>query len=76
MSLFKHRESVLIFTWTFFLATGNILVNAQEPLELNTDRDAFTPSVFCVDPGTSLTEMSHVYIQNRNGLPTNNYKNY
>ena len=73
MSLFKHRESFLIFTWTFFFATGNILVNAQEPLELNTDRDAFTPSVFCVDPGTSLTEMSHVYIQNRNGLPTNNY---
>jgi hypothetical protein len=44
-----------------------------EPIELHTDRDAFTPSTFCVDPGTALWEMSHVYIENRQGLPTNNY---
>ena len=44
-----------------------------EPIELHTDRDAFTPSTFCIEPGTVLTEMSHVYIDNRQGLPTNSY---
>ena len=47
--------------------------SSGEPIELHTDRDAFTPSTFCVDPGTALWEMSHVYIENRQGLPTNNY---
>ncbi len=46
---------------------------AFDPIDLNTDREAFTPSTFLVEPGRSLTEMSHVYIQNREGLPTNNY---
>ena len=46
---------------------------AFEPIELHTDRDAFTPSTFCIEPGTVLTEMSHVYIDNRQGLPTNSY---
>jgi hypothetical protein len=46
---------------------------AIEPIELHTDRDAFTPSTFCIEPGTVLTEMSHVYIDNRQGLPTNSY---
>lgn len=41
--------------------------------ELNTDRDAFTPSTFCVDAGHFLTEVSHVYIENRSGRPTNSY---
>jgi hypothetical protein len=52
---------------------AGFLVQGAEPTELHTDRDAFTPSVFCVDPGTVLTEASHVYIENRQGKPTNNY---
>lgn len=44
-----------------------------EPIELHTDREAFTPSTFAVDPGRVLVEGSHVYIDNREGLPTNNY---
>ena len=35
---------------------------AEEFLELNTDRDAFTPSTFVVDQGHVLTELSYVYI--------------
>ena len=41
--------------------------------DLDTDRDAFTPSTFCVERGGFLAEISHVYIQNRTGLPTNSY---
>jgi hypothetical protein len=41
--------------------------------ELNTDRDAFTPSAFCVDAGRFLTEASYVFIENRVGKPTNSY---
>jgi len=41
--------------------------------DLGTDRDAFTPSTKTVAPGTILTEGSYVYIDNRTGLPTNNY---
>jgi len=41
--------------------------------ELNTDRDAFTPSTFCVDAGRFLAEASYVYIDNRLGMPTNSY---
>jgi len=41
--------------------------------ELDADRDAFTPSTFCVDAGRGLVEGSHVYIDNPFGLPTNNY---
>jgi len=41
--------------------------------ELDADRDAFTPSTFCVGPERGLVEASHVYIDNLAGLPTNNY---
>ena len=41
--------------------------------ELNTDRDGFTPSAFVVDQGRVLVEASYVYIQNRDGRPTNAY---
>lgn len=44
---------------------------ALDPLEA--DRDAFTPSVFSIAPGRVLTEISHAYIDNLIGLPTNNY---
>lgn len=46
---------------------------AVEPVELRTDREAFTPSTFAIEPGRALLEASHVYIDNREGLPTNNY---
>ena len=46
---------------------------AEEFPELNTDRDAFTPSTFTVERGRTLTEISYVYIQNREGKPTNSY---
>ena len=49
---------------------------SPQPRELNTDRDAFTPSTFTIRPGFALNEMSHVYIQNRDGNPTNNYPEY
>lgn len=41
--------------------------------ELDADRDAFTPSAFCVDAGRGLVEGSYVFIDNPLGLPTNNY---
>jgi len=43
-----------------------------EPIELRTDRDAFTPAAHTVEPGTLLSECSYVYIDNRTGYPTNN----
>jgi hypothetical protein len=46
---------------------------AQEFVPLEADRDAFTPSVFSVAPGRVLTEISHAYIDNLVGPPTNNY---
>jgi hypothetical protein len=42
-------------------------------IDLGTDRDAFTPATHTVDPGEILAESSHVFIDNRTGLPTNNY---
>jgi len=67
--------------WFFGLIAALAAVVVAEPRgcraeawpELNTDRDAFTPSTFCVDAGHVLAETSHVYIQNRSGLPTNSY---
>ena len=53
-----------------------VACQALEPKELHTDRDAFTPSTFTVEPGQVLNEMSHVYIENREGKPTNNYPEY
>ncbi len=46
---------------------------AVEFPDLNADRDGFTPSVFVVDQGRVLVETSYVYIQNRDGRPTNAY---
>jgi hypothetical protein len=40
--------------------------------ELDADRDAFTPSAYCVDAGRGLVEGSYVFIDNQTGLPTNN----
>ena len=46
---------------------------AEEYVDLQTDRDAFTPSTHTVKPGTVLTEGSYVYIDNRSGPPTKSY---
>jgi hypothetical protein len=48
-------------------------ISSAGAVDLGTDRDAFTPSTHAVDGGTVLSEASHVYIDNRTGLPTNNY---
>ncbi len=48
-------------------------VAAAAEWDLGTDRDAFTPCTHAVAPGTILQEASSVYIENRTGLPTNNY---
>ena len=64
---------ILLLTILFF-RIGDAA--SPQPRELNTDRDAFTPSTFTIRPGFALNEMSHVYIQNRDGNPTNNYPEY
>ena len=46
---------------------------AERYPDLNTDRDGFTPSAFLVDQGRTLVETSYVYIQNRDGRPSNSY---
>ena len=52
------------------LSTGAIA------FELDADRDAFTPSAYCVGPNRGLIEASHVYIDNSIGRPTNNYPEF
>ena len=52
---------------------GVLVAGVAVAFELDADRDAFTPSTYCVDPGRGLVEASHVYIDNLSGLPTNNY---
>ena len=64
---------VLLFS-ILILSIGNAA--PLQPRDLNTDRDAFTPSAFTIRPGVALNEMSHVYIENRDGNPTNNYPEY
>ena len=70
---FSFHLCILLLTILFF-RIGNAA--SPQPSELNTDRDAFTPSTFTIRPGFALNEMSHVYIQNRDGNPTNNYPEY
>ena len=48
-------------------------LHAADTGDLGTDRDAFTPSTHTVAVGRILQEASYVYIDNRAGLPTNNY---
>lgn len=44
-----------------------------EEADLGTDRDAFTPSTHTVEKQRLLSESSYVYIDNLEGLPTNNF---
>ncbi|MBL7194250.1 MAG: hypothetical protein ISS73_09885 [Pirellulales bacterium] len=66
----RHLPGRLISTALLLACKAAVAV---EPIDLHTDREAFTPSTFAVDPGRVLVEGSHVYIDNREGLPTNNY---
>lgn len=45
---------------------------AVEWEDLHTDREAFTPSTFLEDRGSVLVETSYVFVENRQGGPTNN----
>ncbi|MFM8734339.1 MAG: transporter [Pirellulales bacterium] len=47
--------------------------SAVTGFDLDSDRDAFTPSTHCVGPDRGLVEGSSVFIDNLTGLPTNNY---
>ncbi|MEI8070776.1 MAG: transporter [Planctomycetota bacterium] len=66
-------RSAMIGCLVFLLAWP---CSATEFADLHTDRDAFTPSTFCIAPGSVLTEGSTVYIENREGLPTNSYPEF
>jgi hypothetical protein len=55
------------------LLMGSLVGGRAVAFELDADRDAFTPSAYCVDPGRGLIEGSYVFIDNAVGLPTNNY---
>jgi hypothetical protein len=61
-----------LFIGLVLLALGGSAAPAAA-IDLGTDRDAFTPSTRTIAPGVALAESSHVYIDNRTGLPTNNY---
>ena len=73
-----HLRSILrgVAALAVWFVAAVSLGQAVEPKELHTDRDAFTPSTFTIRPGRALNEMSHVYIENREGKPTNNYPEY
>lgn len=66
-------SAVTVVLLISFPALGTPSSRAIEWEDLHTDREAFTPSTFLVPPGKMLTETSHVYIENRQGTPTNNY---
>ena len=71
------RERRRTAAWTVacggLLAVAAAAATAAEGWELGTDRDAFTPCTHTVAAGMVLFEASSVYIDNRSGLPTNNY---
>jgi hypothetical protein len=70
-----ERPSVRRYFAVIVLATacisGTIGIAAEG--DLGTDRDAFTPSTHTIPAGSLLMEASSVFIDNRTGLPTNNY---
>ena len=72
----RRTRTVVQLVTASCLWLAAVSCQALEPKELHTDRDAFTPSTFTVEPGQVLNEMSHVYIENREGKPTNNYPEY
>ena len=64
----KHTAAVGLI-----LLAGTVPGLAAEFPELHTDRDAFTPSTTTAKDGTVLTEISYVWIDNRDRPPTNSY---
>ena len=69
---FQHSCALLVAAGATVLAAAYPHRNAAA-FELDADRDAFTPSAYCVDAGRGLVEGSYVFIDNATGLPTNNY---
>ena len=69
---FQHSCALLVAVGATVLAAAYPHRNAAA-FELDADRDAFTPSAYCVDAGHGLVEGSYVFIDNATGLPTNNY---
>ena len=73
-----HRHRLTHRACGFLVAAAAVVVVVApqahgERADLDTDRDAFTPSTRCVAPGVTLAESSYVFIDNPTGLPTNNY---
>lgn len=62
------RAALLLVVACFAATTGSAADG-----DLGTDRDAFTPCTHTIPTGSRLMEASSVYIDNRSGLPTNNY---
>ncbi len=73
MAMRQSRWWVALVAASIGLLWSGSDVRSQTWPELNTDRDAFTPSTFTVDAGRALTEASYVYIDNEVGRPTNSY---
>lgn len=70
---FPHQASCRWHRSIGGLLAAAIAAGSATAFELDADRDAFTPSAYCVGPRRGLIEASHVYIDNPAGLPTNNY---
>ena len=69
---FQHQWALLAAAW---LLVAPFHRHACA-FELDADRDAFTPSTYCVGQGRGLMEGSYVFIDNQTGLPTNNYPEF
>ena len=68
-SLMRRSLAITAFVATCTIAAAGLAAEG----DLGTDRDAFTPCTHTIPAGSLLMEASSVYIDNRTGLPTNNY---
>ncbi len=66
------RDAAISLAACIMVASTGTTVLAERA-DLGTDRDAFTPCTHAVEPGRILSESSYVYIDNLEGLPTNNF---
>lgn len=67
-----YRAAAILLMASLGVLVSQSAVRAERA-DLGTDRDAFTPCTHVVDKGEILHEASYVYIDNLEGLPTNNY---
>lgn len=67
------RSGILASVAVCLTAVMTAATAAGAEADLGTDRDAFTPAADTVGAGHGLVEGSYVFIDNRTGLPTNNY---